>query len=269
MKLTSSQKDFIDTHFHENVSEQDLNRTIFEQLKTAEELHYLAQHHNWDNGVKLLQWIAESPICSEATALELFWLAQPQDFQKTKLDKSLKDIYNDEVFTLIKTILEKYQLGFYQKTNISFDPTPFVEEFFSVPDFMKEATSGEESYVYFDEDDVEDWFEADWQRKIENVDSTIELFNIAYFMDEPEYADWILASPHCDKGIAVLVFWRLYTDAAIYTNTPEKLAEIVQKIENKAFHEVLAYDPKLDKKVKLNDKKFAWQIPEIMKTAIF
>ncbi|WP_282628404.1 DUF4274 domain-containing protein [Empedobacter sedimenti] len=268
MKLTNSQIDFINEHFHENISENELNRAVFEQLKTPEELHYLAQQHNWDNGVKCLQWIVESPICSEATALELFWLAQPQDFQQTKLDKSLKDIYQNEIFTLIKTILEKYQQGFYQKTAIHFDPTPFTEGNFTIPDFMKEATSGEESYVYFEEDDVEDWFEADWQRKIENADSTIELFNIAYFMDEPEYADWILASPLCDKGIAVLVFWRLHTEAAIYTNTPEKLAEIAQNIENNKFPEVLAYDPKSDEKVKFNNEKIAWEIPEMMKKAV-
>ncbi|MGJ1261903.1 DUF4274 domain-containing protein [Sphingobacterium spiritivorum] len=102
--------------------------------KTSEELHYLATRHNWDNGVKVLQRITESPICSEATALELFWLAQPQDFQQYKLDITLKDEYQNEVFVLLKTILRNYPDSFYQKTAIQFDSAPFYENELTVPD---------------------------------------------------------------------------------------------------------------------------------------
>ena len=133
---------------------------------------------------------------------------------------------------------------------------------------MKDATKGGESYVYYTKKDVSHWFEADWQRNIERVDSTIELFNIAYFMDEPEQADWILEHSLCDHGIASLVFWRLYSECAIYTVTPRKLAEIMRKIENNEFPEILAYDPKLDIKVKIKNEKVAWIIPEIMKVAV-
>ena len=115
MNITNQQQDFINTHFHEGIQQSELDESIFRALKTTEELHYLATHHNWDNGVKVLQWIVESPICSEATALELFWLAQPQDFQQYKLDITLQDEYLNEVFTLLKTILKNYPDSFYQK----------------------------------------------------------------------------------------------------------------------------------------------------------
>ena len=268
MKLNNSQIEFIDQHFHENISEDELDCAVFEQLKTPEELHYLSQQHNWDNGVKVLQWIVESPICAEATALEIFWLAQPQEFQMYKFDKILKNETQNEVFQLIKTIIEHYPNNFYQKTVIQFDPKPFYEGNYTVPDFMKEATKGEESYVYYEEDDVDDWFEGDWEKNIQRVDSPIELFNIAYFMDEPEQADLIFKHPLCDRGIATLVFWRLYNECAIYTETPHKLTEIEDKIKANFYPEILGYDPKTDKKVKLPKQKLIWEIPEIMKVAV-
>lgn len=114
MNITNQQQDFINTHFHEGIQQSELDESIFRALKTTEELHYLATHHNWDNGVKVLQWIVESPICSEAIALELFWLAQPQDFQQCKLDIALQDEYLNEVFKLLKTILKNYPDNFYK-----------------------------------------------------------------------------------------------------------------------------------------------------------
>ncbi|SIS39777.1 protein of unknown function [Chryseobacterium joostei] len=76
-KLTEEKKLFIDDNFYEGLDDNELDRTKFEMLTEPEELHYLADKHNWDNGVKVLQWIVESNICSEATALQIFWLAQP------------------------------------------------------------------------------------------------------------------------------------------------------------------------------------------------
>lgn len=171
-------------------------------------------------------------------------------------------------FQLIKTIVEYYPNNFLKKTAIHFDPKPFYEGNYTVPDFMKDATKGGESYVYYVEDDVDDWFEADWEKNINSVNSSIELFNIAYFMDEPEQADLILKHPLCDRGIATLVFWRLYNECAIYTVTPRKLSEIEDKIKTNAYPEILGYDPKTDKKVKLPKQKLIWEIPEIMKQAV-
>lgn len=261
MSLSQDKIDFIEMHFHENLTEFDYE--IFSQLKSADELHFLAQHYNWDSGVEVLKWIAESKQCSEATALEIFWLAQPQEFQHAKLDKSLKDQYKNDVFDLIKTILKNYPIGFYQKSDLNFNPKPYYETQHIIPEHLKETTIGEESYIYYEQDDVDNWFNSDWQRNIERADSVIELFNIAYFIDEPEYSDWILEHPLCDKGIASLVYWRLYNECAIYTDTPKKLAKIEQNLKSNLYPEILAYDPKTDEKVKVNTQKVAWEIPAI------
>ncbi|WP_347219448.1 DUF4274 domain-containing protein, partial [Chryseobacterium sp.] len=142
MNLTSEQQKFINTHFYEGIPQNELKKSKFKELTISEELHYLATQHNWDNGVKVLQWIAETPLCSEATALELFWLAQPQDFQQYRLDQTLKNESQNEVFTLLKTFLKNYPDNFYQKTAIQFDPTSSYEDQFIIPDWIFQKTNG-------------------------------------------------------------------------------------------------------------------------------
>lgn len=268
MKISDQQIEFITAHFHEGISGAELEKSKFQELNTSEELHYLSTYWNWDNGVQVLQWIIESPLCSEATALEIFWLAQPQDLQCYKLDMILNDTSKNDMFNLIKIILKNYPNNFYQKTTINFDPESYCKNEFSIPDWIYEKTIGKESYIYYEEEDIEDWFDVDWENNIKSSKSAIELFNIAYFMDEPEQADFILQHSFCDKGIAVLVFWRLYNECSIYTATNKKLKTIINDVLNNIYPEVLSYDPQMDEKVIYKKKKIAWKIPEIFRKPI-
>lgn len=268
MKISDQQIEFINAHFHEGISGAELEKSKFQELNTSEELHYLSTYWNWDNGVKVLQWIIESPLCSEATALEIFWLSQPHDFQCYKLDMVLEDTIKNDILNLIKIILKNYTNNFYQKTTINFDPESYCENEFSIPDWIYEKIIGEESYIYYEEEDIEDWSDVDWENNINRSKSAIELFNIAYFMDEPEQADFILQHSFCDKGIAVLVFWRLYNECSIYTVTNKKLKTIINDVLNNIYPEVLSYDPQMDEKVIYKKKKIAWEIPEIFREPI-
>ncbi len=65
----------------------------------------------------------------------------------------------------------------------------------------------------------------------------------------------------CDKGITVLVFWRLYNECLIYADIIEKLNELEGQIQSSQYTEVLAYNPQSDKKVTLYQRKIAWKIP--------
>ena len=266
--LSPAQKNFIDANFHENISEQDLSRDAFEQLQTPQELDYLARQYNWDTGLKLLQWIAQSPLCSQATAAEIFWLCQPQEFQQYKLSQALKNPENQQAFALIKTILQSFPAAYLHAPDLRFDPTPYLQQGLQIPSFMTEATQGEASYVYYDEDDVAGWFDSNWQAHIERADTSIELFNIAHFLDELEQAESILAHPLCDRGIATLVFWRLHKHCSIETRTPNMLRSIIACIETGAYPELLAYAPQEDSEVKIPASKAQWEIPPALKQAI-
>ena len=266
--LTQTQKDFIDAHFHENIAEQDLSRSAFEQLQTPHELAYLVNHHNWDTGLQLMYWAAQSPLCSRATAAEIFWLCQPQEYQTTKLGQRLKDSERQQTFALIQTLLQNYPDHYQSVAELQFDPAPHMDAVLPIPSFMSEATAGESSYVYLDEDEVDDWFESDWLAQISNASTAMELFNIAWFLDEVELAKPILEHPLCDRGIATLVFWRLHKLCSLYPAAPPLLQQIIGQLESGHYPAHIAYVPKDDPKVQLPKRKLQWQIPPALMQAV-
>lgn len=264
IELSEDKKQFINDNFYETQEDHELDRQKFDLLTQPEEVHYLADKHNWDDGVKILQWIAESKNCSQATALQIFWLAQPQEYQIYKLTETLKEDYSNAIFTLIKTIIKNYQENFYQEADIHFDPTIHIEAEQQVPDFMKHPTSGEETYIYLDKKEVDSWFGEVLENKISRCDTTMELFNIASFTKSTDRAKLILSHPLCDKGIAVLLFWRLKTFANMWYETNSIATDIIDKVRKNEYPEIVAYNPKFDPEIKMKVPKPKWLIPAIM-----
>ncbi len=271
--MTEQQKQFIDNHFYEGQTDSELDKTKFDLLTSPYELDYIANKHNWDNGVKLLQWIAESPLCSEATALLLFWQAQPSEYQDYKLTQTLSEKYQEyenDIFSLIKTIYRNFQEGIYLKTDIHFDPSEYMNVPTIIPDFMKKEIQGEEPYIYFEDTEVNSWFGEYLKNRIERCDSTIELFNIASFVkyNFDNRAEFILNHLLCDKATACMIFWRLKTYGNLFYNTSTLLQEITSRIQNNFYPEILAYAPLKDANIKVNEPKPKWVIPQKMKEKV-
>ena len=90
---------------------------------------------------------------------------------------------------------------------------------------MKVTTGGEIPYLYFNESDFKSWFGEYLINKISNCDTSMELYSIAYFVEKPNIAKLILNQSFCDKGIALMIFWRLKTYGSLWTETEEVLGE--------------------------------------------
>ena len=265
--LSQSRKDFIDAHFHENIAEQDLSREAFDQLQTPQELAYLAEQHNWDNGVQLMLWIAQSPLCSQATAAEIFWLSQPQEYQQYKLASRLRPTARQQVCALIQVVMQRYPQDYATADDLHFDPAPMWQNQLVIPAALYKPMPGDPSYVYYTEDDVDHWFPQEWLHQIEQASSAIELFNIAWFMSRPEQAAAILAHPLCDLGIATLVFWRLHSRCSLDVATPALLNQLAHNIESGVYAPVIAYVPAQDPEIRL-PKPPIWEIPAVLKQAV-
>jgi hypothetical protein len=260
LPLPADIKSFIDEHFLENPS-PDYSR--LSQLQSVEAWRYLADIANWDVHVPLLQRIAENKQCSEATALMIFWRAQPDEYTGYKWDA--KNIAGDRaIFQLIKTIITNFGDRFYQRSNISYNPQEDRYEEVMLPAWMLQATRGETPYIYYDGNEVSAWFGEILESKISHCDNAMDLFNIASFVKDPEVAELILNNPVCDKGIALLLFWRLKT----YAGAIVLGSEIMQRIMSEQFPEVLAYDPAADKEIEMKAPRQYWQIPEMMQQKI-
>lgn len=267
MNISKQREEYIYGNFFEN------DNPDYEKLATlnTEELHYLATIVNWDSDIPTIQWIVNQPICSKATALMLFWQAQPMDFLCYSL--KAKSIGDDiSIFELIKNIMLKFQQNFYIEADIHYDPQEDMPVEDVVPEFMKNPTSGEESYVYYEKKDIWYGYWKNLQSTLSRINDRMELFNIAYFLGitsgKPENAKMILEHSLCDKGIALLVYWRLKTYLVIYTATDEILADIIENIRRDKYPEVIAYNPLQDENIKSLNSKLKWSIPDVMKQPV-
>jgi hypothetical protein len=265
MTISQDRQDFIELYFNEA---EEPDKEIFDTLKTPEELHYLADHWDWEDGVDVLQWIVESPLCSEATALMIFWQAQPNDFTEYSWKAKKLPDGDIEMFNLIRTIVDKFECGFYAKTSITYDPICDMPDEIIIPEIMYQATTGEETYFYYDEKEIRSWFGEYLDNKIARCDTALDLFNIAAFLrySNIENYEKILKHPLCDKGVALLIFWRLHTYCNMYCNE-ELPKEIIEKMQTNQYQEVLYYDPNKDTEISIN-KKQKWTIPAKLKCKI-
>jgi hypothetical protein len=260
-------KDFLDKYFNE-VDEPD--KEIFNKLTSSEELHYIAENHNWDSGITVLEWIVKNKLCSEATALMIFWGAQPNDYLKYNLNsKSLKNYDDMDIFNLIRTVMKNYKNGFYKKCLIKYNPKDDMPEDENIPEIMFQETNGEEPYIYYDEKEVISWFGEYMESLLTRCENSIELYNIAYLLEKKSLYEFskqygkILENKNCDKGIALFIYWKII----IHGYSSEEGEKIINKIKNNEYDEVIKYNPKEDKENKINVKN-AWEIPEIMKQEI-
>ncbi len=266
-ELPKDKQEFIDNHFNEC---DEPTRAEFDQLTTSEELHYLACNYNFDSGVNVLQWIAESEQCSEATALLIFWSAQPEEYTEYSWNaKKLPQSVEVEVFDLIRTIIENFKKGFYRKTDISYDPKEDMPESDIIPQIMLQSTNGEEPYIYYNDGEVDSWHDDYLDNQLYRCDNAIELFNIAGLLKYGriiEIYHKVINHPFCDKGIALMCFWRLKNYANPYA-IEEISKDIIYRIENNHYKEVLRYNPQDDRDIKIQQVQ-KWIIPNEMRKAI-
>lgn len=244
-------------------------REIFNKLTAPEELHYIVENHNWDGGITVLEWIVENKLCSEATALMIFWRSRPYDYLEYNVNtKNIKNV-DMNIFNLIKTIMEKYEKGFYKKTSIKYNPKDDMPENENTPETMYKETNGEEPYIYYEEKEAVSWFGEYMERLLARCDSCMELYNIAYILEHYSPYEFskhfrkILNHKYCDKGIALFIYWKIKRHFPFV----DEIQEIENKIMKNEYEEIIKYNPKEDKRNKI-DIKNKWEIPEIMKQEI-
>ncbi|PJK04786.1 hypothetical protein CO610_11335 [Lysobacteraceae bacterium NML95-0200] len=265
--VSAAQCRFIDAVFFER---DDYSRAHFEQLSSPAELHYLLRKHNWDGDNRLLQWLAESPLCSEATALEMFWLAQPQDYQRHAPGKKLKAACDAQIFELIQTLMARYCQGFYARTALHFDPSPHLREAVSIPASLYQPSSGETPYLYWEADEVANLFGEALASALQRA-NRMDLYNIGALLPVEMllgHFEALLAHPECERGIAQMLFWRLQRR---YPLAPDTLfrADFIRRWQAGVWTEsAIAYEPLADGVVAaVRPPQVAWEIPSQMKQA--
>lgn len=260
-----------------------LDRETFEKFTTPEELHYLAQNWPWETTeeIQIIRWICESDLCSQATALMLFWYAQPQDYTCYKLGAKIP--YSNDIFALIQLILFRFEKEAYHLYAIHYDPHhDMPTEKVEIDRKMKKAICGETTW--YEEDYIKEisWYTpSELEREIRCCTDRHYLHMAAngllQFRDADHAARLIMENPHCDKGTALLLYWRLllfYSMRGFSPSETEETFAVVQQIHEKllsdSFSEGIAYAPLKDKENAklLGKQKNKWEIPQRMKQGV-
>lgn len=100
-----------------------LSRTKFENIKNPSKLHFIAARYNLDNGIQLLKWIVESPLCDQGTAKLIFWKVGPSYY--TQFNKDTVNKFDEGVYNLLRTIIRNFENGFYKKGNCAYNPSDY------------------------------------------------------------------------------------------------------------------------------------------------
>jgi hypothetical protein len=100
---------------------QALSAAMYEErcrfLATTEsdiELHYFVDHWNWGGGVEAMRAVAEHPHCDAATALLIYWRADPQYYLKFHARDAVPD-YNRGGYDLVLAIEARYLSDCYSR----------------------------------------------------------------------------------------------------------------------------------------------------------
>jgi Domain of unknown function (DUF4274) len=83
--------------------------------------HIVATSWNWDYSHAPLLWIIRQENCDIATALEIFFLADPSYYLRWVNDRSSVPTNNLEQFDFLAEIRQRLARGFYKRSEIAFD----------------------------------------------------------------------------------------------------------------------------------------------------
>lgn len=123
--LTSDQARYLE-RFSNGGDFGDDEDAFFEALKdlsTTEELYYLVQILNWDDFKTegALWWILDHQKCDTGTALQIYWMNNPQDVKEAELQQRLRPRHK-RTLELLNEIEKRYLKGKFKSDIISFDP---------------------------------------------------------------------------------------------------------------------------------------------------
>lgn len=265
--------------------QETLSLKTFAKFETPSDLHYLAEKWPWETKeeVEIIHLICESDLCSQATALMLFWLAQPKDYTAYKFGS--KAPYANDIFEIIQLILKRFEAGEYKHYDIHYDPRgDMPSDDIKIDERMKIAVSGEETWYdeeYISKTSVYVPSELESEIRCCTDKDYLNMFanGLSHFRvrDIQNVGALIVQNPICDRGTALLLYWRLlgfYFKHGLSPGETEAQIPLVKQIHENflagVYGEGLAYDPLTDKENAklLGKQKTEWEIPEYMKQTV-
>lgn len=89
--------------------------------QSTRDFHAAATHLNWDYAMDVLEWIVDQPTTQAATALELFFMAEPTFYLPRKLSDGTID-REEPLPKIISVFANRWSEDGYAKNGIGLDP---------------------------------------------------------------------------------------------------------------------------------------------------
>jgi hypothetical protein len=129
------------------LAELDADRTAFcRHNSNPEELHAFAVTWMWDDTTDALQHILDNPVCEAATALLIYWRANPEWYLQFADRDAVLAAYGArsgelEIFDFVSRLETRYVAGEFLVGSLAFDPSrpgsPFGYSFVGAYDNLR------------------------------------------------------------------------------------------------------------------------------------
>ncbi len=134
-KISEERKQFLLENFVEYSFEQDedgndltADKSLFDSISSPHEIFFLSQSCNWDDGAVIPLWIIESPYCTKAAALTIFWQSAPYEYMEYEFGSIIKAWKSEEIdeeqtsiLNLLEILVKKFETDNFDATSIAFD----------------------------------------------------------------------------------------------------------------------------------------------------
>jgi len=122
---------FVEYNFGEDDEGNEIQpiKHVFDSITDPAEIFFIAEHCNWDDGALIPQWIIDSPLCTKAAALIIFWTSAPDEYMEFKFgDKIMRYLRPNEVdeeqtsiLNLLQKLVQRFEKNDFCDYQINFD----------------------------------------------------------------------------------------------------------------------------------------------------
>jgi hypothetical protein len=133
--------------------------SALKELNKSEELHYLVQILNWDDyrTKPALEFILDNPNCDAGTALQMYWLTDPEFWKKAEITGDVPT-WGQEDYELHRKIERMFLENKFSTAQVAFNPGCYLpsspdkqsEGERAIPIELKTPSSGQDLGEFYD-----------------------------------------------------------------------------------------------------------------------